>query len=158
MCENGMKSVHSIPGMGREDKGERYRGWIQLWYIVRTFECTPVQQIYDSKNKNVKKKIPLQFLEGLYSIYRLLSVYSHFHNINSANQWTYEDFPCSSSFFSFLQDFLDFIVEVVHISARFIPRYLIFQGYCEWDCFPDFFLSLFTVSILKNYWFVYVDL
>jgi hypothetical protein len=34
--ENGkMRSVESIPGMGEGDKGEWWRGWIQVWYIGR---------------------------------------------------------------------------------------------------------------------------
>jgi hypothetical protein len=39
MYENGkMRPVITIPGMeGEGDKGEWWRGWIQLWYVVRTF-------------------------------------------------------------------------------------------------------------------------
>jgi hypothetical protein len=38
LCVNGkMTPVETIPGMGEDDKGEWWRGWIQLWYNVRTF-------------------------------------------------------------------------------------------------------------------------
>jgi hypothetical protein len=41
MYVNGkMISVETMPGMGEGDKGEWWRGWIQvpyIWYIVRTF-------------------------------------------------------------------------------------------------------------------------
>jgi hypothetical protein len=38
MYENGkMRPAKTIPGMGGEgDKGERWKGWIWLCYIVRT--------------------------------------------------------------------------------------------------------------------------
>jgi hypothetical protein len=37
MYVNGkMKPVETIPGMERGIKRECWRGWIQLWYIVRT--------------------------------------------------------------------------------------------------------------------------
>jgi hypothetical protein len=46
MYENGkMRLVETVAGI--EDKGEWWRGWIQLWYIVRTFvmsSVTTVQQ------------------------------------------------------------------------------------------------------------------
>jgi hypothetical protein len=32
-----MRPVETIPGMGAGVKGEWWRGWIQLWYIGRTF-------------------------------------------------------------------------------------------------------------------------
>jgi hypothetical protein len=32
-----MRPVETIPGMGEGDKGEWWRAWIQVWYIVRTF-------------------------------------------------------------------------------------------------------------------------
>jgi hypothetical protein len=33
-----LRPVETVPGMGGgESKGERWRGWIQLWYIVKTF-------------------------------------------------------------------------------------------------------------------------
>jgi hypothetical protein len=35
-----MKPVKTVLGMGKEDKGKWWRGWIQvwhIWYMVRTF-------------------------------------------------------------------------------------------------------------------------
>jgi hypothetical protein len=29
----------------------------------------------------------------------------------------------------------------------FVPRYFIFWGYCKWNYFPIFFLSLFIVGV-----------
>jgi hypothetical protein len=38
MHVNGKRRpAETISGMGEEDKGEWWREWIQLWYIVRTF-------------------------------------------------------------------------------------------------------------------------
>jgi hypothetical protein len=44
MYENGkMRHVETIPGMGEGmDKGEWLKGWIQLWYIVRTFASVKI--------------------------------------------------------------------------------------------------------------------
>jgi hypothetical protein len=49
MHENGkMRHVETLPGIGgEEDKGEWWRGWIQLWYSVRIYKYNnvpPVQQ------------------------------------------------------------------------------------------------------------------
>jgi hypothetical protein len=47
---------------GREDKGERWRGWIQLWYIVRMFLNGTMYLQYNNNtikiNKGKRKKIP----------------------------------------------------------------------------------------------------
>jgi hypothetical protein len=39
MYENGkMRPFETIPGMGGEEhKGDWWKGWIQLWYIIKTF-------------------------------------------------------------------------------------------------------------------------
>jgi hypothetical protein len=38
MHVNGkMRPVEAIPGMEGGGKGELWRGWIQLWYIVKIF-------------------------------------------------------------------------------------------------------------------------
>jgi hypothetical protein len=60
MYENEkMRPVETIPGMGvRVDKGEWWREWIQLWYIVKPF--IKMSQIIPStttiKKENTEKK------------------------------------------------------------------------------------------------------
>jgi hypothetical protein len=98
-------------------------------------------------------RITLGFSWRLHLKHRLLLVVWPFSHINFGNPWTWEVFPSSRFFFNF---FLHcFIVSPAQLSL--IPAILPFWGYCEWDCFPDFLLSLFIVSIQKSYSFLYVD-
>jgi hypothetical protein len=55
MYVNGkMRPVETIPEMGvEEDKGEWWRGWIQLWHIVRIFANVTMYPQYNNK-KNLK--------------------------------------------------------------------------------------------------------
>jgi hypothetical protein len=51
-----MRPVETVPGMrGWGDKGEWWRGWIQLWYILRTFVNVTM---YPQHNNNliIKKR------------------------------------------------------------------------------------------------------
>jgi hypothetical protein len=51
-----MRPVDTIPGMGGEgDKGEWWRGWIQLWYIMRTFVTVTLCPQHNSNKKNEKR-------------------------------------------------------------------------------------------------------
>jgi hypothetical protein len=53
MYKNGkMRHGEIILGMG-EDKGEWWKGWIQLWYIIRTFVNVTM---YSQYNNNKRKK------------------------------------------------------------------------------------------------------
>jgi hypothetical protein len=57
MYENGkMRHVETIPGMG--EGGERWRGWIQLGYIVRTFVNVTM---YPQYNNNMIIKYDLKY-------------------------------------------------------------------------------------------------
>jgi hypothetical protein len=50
-----MRPAETVPGMG----GEWWRGWIQLWYTVRTFVNVTVYPLYNNniiKNENNFKK------------------------------------------------------------------------------------------------------
>jgi hypothetical protein len=54
MYKNGkMRPVETIPRTGGEGKGEWLKGWIQLWYIVRTFVKIT---IYPQYNNNLKRE------------------------------------------------------------------------------------------------------
>jgi hypothetical protein len=56
------------------------------------------------------------FCWGLHWLCRLLSVVNHFCNIDSANSWTWGDFPSPSVFFNFfLQCSTVFIVEPIYL-------------------------------------------
>jgi hypothetical protein len=59
---------------------------------------------------------------------------------------TMGDFPSSLVFLDlFLQWFIVLLIEVSDI-LKFIPRYLIFWGYCEWNYCSIFFLISFIVD------------
>jgi hypothetical protein len=51
-----MRPAETIPGMGEEeDKGEWWRGWIQVWdicYIVRTFLNATMYPQHNNKKLN----------------------------------------------------------------------------------------------------------
>jgi hypothetical protein len=49
-----MRPVETIPGMGGGEKGEWWRGWIQLWYIERTFVNVTIHPQYNN-NRNTNK-------------------------------------------------------------------------------------------------------
>jgi hypothetical protein len=59
-----MRHVETIPGMGGAEegvKGEWWKRWIQLWYIVRTFvNVTIYPQYYNniviSKKRSIERK------------------------------------------------------------------------------------------------------
>jgi hypothetical protein len=38
------------------DKGESWRGWVQLWYIVRYFVNVTMYSQYNNNNNNKRKK------------------------------------------------------------------------------------------------------
>jgi hypothetical protein len=61
--ENGkMRSVETIPGIGgRGNKGEWQRGWMQLWYILRTFVNVTMYSQYKN-NKKERWKSPLSYI------------------------------------------------------------------------------------------------
>jgi hypothetical protein len=56
MYVNGkMRPVETISGMGEEgDKGEWWKGWIQLWYIVKTFVNITMYPQYNNNKKESK--------------------------------------------------------------------------------------------------------
>jgi hypothetical protein len=50
-----MTPVETIPGAGGDvDKGEWWRGWIQLWYTVRTFVNVTMCLLHNN-NKKIQK-------------------------------------------------------------------------------------------------------
>jgi hypothetical protein len=52
-----MRPVETIPGTGGGgDKGEWWRGWIQLLYIVRTFVNVTLYPQYNNNRKEKKLK------------------------------------------------------------------------------------------------------
>jgi hypothetical protein len=62
VCKLKNKTCWNYPrNGGRDDKGEWWRGWIQLWYVVRTsVNVTMYSQYNNNKNKvlkNFKNKI-----------------------------------------------------------------------------------------------------
>jgi hypothetical protein len=59
MCANGkMRPAEIIPGMGGEgNKGEWWRGWIQVWYIWYVARTFINATIYSMKHNNKNKKI-----------------------------------------------------------------------------------------------------
>jgi hypothetical protein len=73
---------------------------------------------------------------------------SHFHNILPIHEYE-RSFQFPMTAFDFF--FQHFIVSIVEALVKFIPRHLIFLGYCEWNSLPDFFLCLFIIGIQKSY-------
>jgi hypothetical protein len=52
-----MRPAETIPGMGgRGNKREWQKGWIQLWYIVRTFVNITMCSLYNNNKKKRKEK------------------------------------------------------------------------------------------------------
>jgi hypothetical protein len=46
-----MRPFETVSGMGERDKGEWWRGWIQLWCIVRTFVNVTIYSQYNNKKQ-----------------------------------------------------------------------------------------------------------
>jgi hypothetical protein len=72
-----MRFVETIPGLGRgEDKGEWQRGWIQLWYIIRTLvNATMYSQYNDIKKIGWITINNYYLLSSLYIISNLHNAY-----------------------------------------------------------------------------------
>jgi hypothetical protein len=55
-----MVPVETLPGMGREDERDKWRGWIQVWYIwytVRTFANIPLTPTQHNNHKKMWRVI-----------------------------------------------------------------------------------------------------
>jgi hypothetical protein len=52
-----MRHVETIPGMGEDNKGEWWNGWVQLWYIVRTFINVTMYPKYNNMIIKIKNGI-----------------------------------------------------------------------------------------------------
>ena len=57
-------------------------------------------------------------------------------------------------FFNFFQQcFIVSSVQVFFLLITFIPKYLNFWCYCEWNCFLNFLFRLFIISACEYNWF-----
>jgi hypothetical protein len=53
-----MRPVETIPGMGRGEIKENDGGWVQLWYIERTFvNVTMYPQYNNNNNKRTFRRL-----------------------------------------------------------------------------------------------------
>jgi hypothetical protein len=80
---------------------------------------------------------------------RSLSVKFPFHCINFTHPRTLGVLPVFTVFINFLlQSFILFIVDIYLSSGKLLLS--TFCSYCEWDCFPDFFLYMFIIGTWRR--------